>query len=393
MIIKKYVVSNMNEALILIRNELGKEAVIITQRKVRRKGISGFIKPKLIEVTAAIENSKKIRNTKELEEKKEENEQVAIEASINSIKKLMDNEISKKKEKKKDIEEKIENKKVEEKKNTEVQDLKTEILNIKNFLNQTLGEKEEKDYLKEFLETFDIDIKYYDEFKEEVININNKEETKEKIKEKLIKDINISEDKEIKGKVVLVGPTGVGKTTTIAKLAGKLSLKEGKRVGLITVDTYRIGAVDQLKIYAEIMDIQFKVVINGDEMEEAIKAMEDLDVVLIDSTGRSSKNIMQIRELKNLLSKANGDKTYLVLSSTTKNKDLENIIESYNTFDYDKVIVTKLDETTSYGALYNIQKESEKEIELLTLGQNVPEDIINASKEKLIDLIMLEESI
>ncbi|MGL4874740.1 MAG: flagellar biosynthesis protein FlhF [Clostridium sp.] len=390
MIIKKYVVSNMNEALILIRNELGKEAVIITQRKVRRKGISGFIKPKLIEVTAAIENSKKVRNTKELEEQKEKDERVDIEESINSIKKLMDNEISKKKEKEiKEVKQEV----FREKKNAEVEALKVEILNIKNFLNETLGEKDEKDYLKEFLETFDIDIKYYDEFKEDIININDKEEVKEKIKEKLKKDINVSGNKEISGKVVLVGPTGVGKTTTIAKLAGKLSLKEGKRVGLITIDTYRIGAVDQLKIYAEIMDIQFKVVMNGKEMEEAIKAMEDLDVVLIDSTGRSSKNIMQIRELKNLLSKANGDKTYLVLSSTTKNKDLKNIIESYNTFDYDKVIVTKLDETTSYGALYNIQKESNREIELLTLGQNVPEDIINSSKEKLIDLIMLEENI
>ena len=141
------------------------------------------------------------------------------------------------------------------------------------------------------------------------------------------------------------------------------------------------------------MDIDFKVVLNNKEMVEAVQAMKDLDVILIDSTGRSSKNIMQIKELKNLIGKAEVDSTFLVISGTTKNKDLKNIIEGYKGLEYNKIIITKLDETTSYGNIYNLQKLSGKPIRYLTVGQNVPDDIIDAKKEKVLDLLFLEEGI
>lgn len=389
MVIKKYLVSNMNEALTMIRSELGKNAVIITQRKVRKEGVLGIFKPKLIEVTAAVENSKIVRNTN-LDEKKD------MENSINSIKKLMEEKLSNKSIDDKKLNNKIYNNKLientNETSNEEVVKLRNEISDIKEILNKTLIKTEKIDYLHELLKELDIYEQFYDEFKEKIKNINDKEEVRNSLREIIDKEITIDTE-ELKGKIVLVGPTGVGKTTTIAKLAGKLALKEGKKVGLITVDTYRIGAVDQLKTYAEIMDIDFKVVLNNKEMVEAVQAMKDLDVILIDSTGRSSKNIMQIKELKNLIGKAEVDSTYLVISGTTKNKDLKNIIEGYKGLEYNKIIITKLDETTSYGNIYNLQKLSGKPIRYLTVGQNVPDDIIDAKKEKVLDLLFLEECI
>ena len=389
MVIKKYIVSNMNEALTMIRSELGKNAVIITQRKVRKEGVLGIFKPKLIEVTAAVENSKIVKNTN-LDEKKD------MENSINSIKKLMEEKLSNKSIDDKKLNNKIDNNKLientNETSNEEVVKLRNEISDIKEILNKTLIKTEKIDYLHELLKELDIYEQFYDEFKEKIKNINDKEEVRNSLREIIDKEITIDTE-ELKGKIVLVGPTGVGKTTTIAKLAGKLALKEGKKVGLITVDTYRIGAVDQLKTYAEIMDIDFKVILNNKEMVEAVQAMKDLDVILIDSTGRSSKNIMQIKELKNLIGKAEVDSTYLVISGTTKNKDLKNIIEGYKGLEYNKIIITKLDETTSYGNIYNLQKLSGKPIRYLTVGQNVPDDIIDAKKEKVLDLLFLEEGI
>lgn len=389
MVIKKYIVSNMNEALTMIRSELGKNAVIITQRKVRKEGVLGIFKPKLIEVTAAVENSKIVKNTN-LDEKQD------MENSINSIKKLMEEKLSNKSIEDKKLNNTIDNNKVieniNESNNKEVVKLRHEISDIKEILNKTLIKTEKIDYLHELLKELDIYEQFYDEFKEKIKNINDKEEVRNSLREIIDKEI-IIDTEELKGKIVLVGPTGVGKTTTIAKLAGKLALKEGKKVGLITVDTYRIWAVDQLKTYAEIMDIDFKVVLNNKEMVEAVQAMKDLDVILIDSTGRSSKNIMQIKELKNLIGKAEVDSTYLVISGTTKNKDLKNIIEGYKGLEYNKIIITKLDETTSYGNIYNLQKLSGKPIRYLTVGQNVPDDIIDAKKEKVLDLLFLEEGI
>lgn len=375
MVIKKYIVSNMNEALSMIRNELGKEAVIITQRKVRKKGLLGVFSPKLIEVTAAIENSKKLKSTKV-------NENKNIEDSIESIKKIINKDLKEKKI----IEE------PQKKENTEVDKIKEELNGIKEILNKTLLKKEVKNHLLDVVEEYDICKDIYDEFKNMENKILSKEEAVKYLKEKIDNEI-IEDLEEVQGTVVLVGPTGVGKTTTIAKLAGRLALKDEKKVGLITVDTYRIGAVEQLKTYAEIMDISFRVVLNGKEMEEAIEEMKNLDVILIDSTGRSSKNLMQIRELNNLVGKANPDSVYLVLSATTKTSDLKNIIEGYKCFDYKKIILTKLDETNTYGSIYNIQKISEKPIRFLTTGQNVPNDIIDTSKEKMIKLIFNEESL
>jgi flagellar biosynthesis protein FlhF len=381
MVIKKYIVNNMNEALTRIRHELGRDAVIISQRKIKIPGIIGFFKSKQIEVTAAIENySKENKGNK-----------VDINDSIKDLKRIMNNEIAEKKKSKEVTEEK-------KKKVTEIaidkdnSQLENEVKAMKVLLNKvienTTKDEPKKDELLELLEDTDIDLEFYNEFKEKLKEDNIKESLKQLIREEL----QIS-DEELKGNVVLIGPTGVGKTTTIAKLAGRLSLIEKKKVGLITVDTYRIGAVEQLRTYAEIMNIPFKVVITTKEMEQAVNSMSDCDVVLIDTTGRSSKNSMQISELRAFVEKAKADSISVVISATTKNKDIKTILEGYRELNYDKVIVTKLDETTTYGAIYNIQRSATKPLRYITTGQNVPDDIKVPTTEEVLGFIFGEESL
>ncbi|WP_244834849.1 flagellar biosynthesis protein FlhF [Clostridium sp. BJN0001] len=426
MIIKKYVANEMNEAMLKIRSELGKDAVIISQRKIRKKGIKGIFGGKLIEVTAAVENSNKEKKKKYQFKAASDKE---FEDSVLNFQKIMKNNFSKndeeeiaKEKEKSDFEKMIEkhnNKAIKEttekkeitaknddKSQSYIESVHKEVSEIKDLLNKAIVEKnsnqiksEDKDennsLYKEF-QKLDIDEEYINDLIDKVKNIKEnseeKKDPKEILSEALKEDINISSD-DLEGNVVLVGPTGVGKTTTIAKLAGRLSLVEKKRVGLITVDTYRIGAVDQLKTYAEIMNIPFEVVITAKEMEQAVEKMSNLDVVLIDTTGRSSKNIMQISELRTFITKTNPSKVEMVISSTTKNSDIKSILKGYEKLDYNNIIITKLDETTTYGCIYNICKEAEKPIQYMTIGQNVPDDMKVPEKDEIIRLILGEETI
>lgn len=382
MLIKKYLVKNMNEALTRIRYELGKDAIIISQRKVRESGIKGYFKPKLIEVTAALENNKIEKKNKFNVENKNE---IDFKDSLDSIKKIIDDRKDSKFDKSQQLNKEINL--------TNTDNIKEEVKEIKDLLNRVIkntNKEEEKDIVLEYLKDIDID----DELIKEVLTdkYDNIDEFKTYFKELLENEIQVCTE-SLSGKVVLVGPTGVGKTTTIAKLAGRLALIEKKKVGLITIDTYRIGAVEQLKTYAEIMNIPFKVVITLKEMENAVSELEDCDVILIDTTGRSSKNTMQISELRAFTQKVNADHIALVISGTTKNRDIQTIINGYSEIGYEKIIITKLDETSSYGCIYNIIKKAQKPIAYITTGQNVPDDIRMPLKSEISKLILGEETV
>ncbi|MEO6435976.1 MAG: flagellar biosynthesis protein FlhF, partial [Tepidisphaeraceae bacterium] len=145
--------------------------------------------------------------------------------------------------------------------------------------------------------------------------------------------------------VALIGPTGVGKTTTIAKLAAKLKLDENRRVGLITIDTYRIAAVDQLKKYADIIGSPLKVVASPDDLREAVASMRECDFVLIDTAGRSPKDTLKLNELKQFLDAANPQEVHLVLSSVVDRQSIDLAIERFRAVRLDKLIFTKLDES------------------------------------------------
>lgn len=383
MVIKKYLVKDMNEALTRIRYEMGKDAIIISQRKVRKPGFSGYFKPKMVEVTAALENNKIDKNSKY-----KKNDDIDINESINSIKKLM-------KDKTKELNKSSENKKEEITINPASIDdnIKDEVKEIKDLLNKVIkntAKEKEEDEVVSYLRDIDVEEALLEDLlRKEYDSLDKfKEDFKELIKE----DVKISTE-GLYGKVVLVGPTGVGKTTTIAKLAGRLALIDKKKVGLITIDTYRIGAVDQLRTYAEIMNIPFKVVITLKEMESAVDDLKDCDIILIDTTGRSSKNTMQISELRAFTQKIVPDCTMLVISGTTKNRDIDTILNGYSELNYEKLIITKLDETSTYGSIYNISKKSSKPIAYITTGQNVPDDIKSPSFEEIEKLILGEDNI
>lgn len=375
MIIKRYLVKDMNEAMTRIRYELGKDAIIVSQRKVKQSGIKGIFSPKLIEVTAALENDKAKK-----EEKKTEDE--SLKESVDTLKNIFKVSTGNLKSDQKAFE-------ASSLKTKENYLIDEEVKEMKSILGEILKNTKPKEDVDKFMKMVtDLDLN------PECVNELRQlwENSEEEFKEAIEKDINIFEG-NIEGRVVVVGPTGVGKTTTIAKLAGRLALIHNKKVGLITIDTYRIGAVEQLRTYAEIMNIPFKVVITIKEMEEAIKEMEDLDVVLIDTTGRSSKNSMQISELRAFVQKSEPNHTLMVISSTTKNADITTILNGYKKLYYDKVVITKLDETTTYGAIHTILKESKKPLAYFTTGQNVPDDIRVPSKKEIINLIFGEETI
>jgi flagellar biosynthesis protein FlhF len=188
--------------------------------------------------------------------------------------------------------------------------------------------------------------------------------------------------------VALIGPTGVGKTTTVAKLAANLKLRENRRVGLITIDTYRIGAVDQLKKYADILASSLRVVTSPEELKEAIKAMSDCEYVLIDTAGRAPNDSLKLHELKNFLSVAAPDEVHLVLSTTASQECIEHAIARFAEVRVDKIIFTKLDEAVHVGVILNVIRKVNKSLSYITTGQDVPDDIEVGKPKKLAQRIL-----
>ena len=178
--------------------------------------------------------------------------------------------------------------------------------------------------------------------------------------------------------VYFVGPTGVGKTTTIAKIASKLCLEEKKRVALLTGDTYRIAAAEQLRTYANILEIPFRIIYSPDEIEQALEEFHEYDYILVDTAGHSHHNEEQ-RNNTNAMIHSVDDKAecevYLVLSATTKYRDLIDIADTYKAMSDYKIIFTKLDETTAFGNLLNLRLYTGADLSYVTYGQNVPDDI------------------
>jgi len=188
--------------------------------------------------------------------------------------------------------------------------------------------------------------------------------------------------------VALVGPTGVGKTTTVAKLAANMKLKNNLRVGLVTIDTYRIAAVDQLKTYAEIIEVPLRTVLTPQEMHQAIYAMRGMDVILIDTVGRSQNDRLRLNQLRGFLTAADADEVHLVVSATANRRCVSNVLTQFCPLGANRVIITKLDEAEAYGVVLNVAESCKLPLSYVSAGQEVPDDINRADPHELASLII-----
>jgi flagellar biosynthesis protein FlhF len=187
--------------------------------------------------------------------------------------------------------------------------------------------------------------------------------------------------------VVLVGPTGVGKTTTIAKLAAIHKLLHKKSVGLISTDTYRIGAIEQLKTFAAIADIPMEVVYKPAELPGALRRFHGRDLVLVDTVGRSHRSKKEIAELGKYIDALNPDETHLVLSASTAPKAINDMVERFKVLKPNRLLFTKLDEAASLGPLLNVLSRQQLSVGYVTTGQRVPDDILAVEPAHLASMI------
>ena len=188
--------------------------------------------------------------------------------------------------------------------------------------------------------------------------------------------------------IALIGPTGVGKTTTLAKLAASFKLRHGRKVGLVTCDTYRIAAVDQLRTYANIIGLPLRVAITPAEMMQALHSLSHCDVILIDTAGRGQKDSGKLAELKQSLEAAEPHEVHLVLSSTSSEKVLLQEAQAFADVGADKVVLTKLDEAVSFGVLINVMQKIGKELSFITTGQEVPDHLEIGRPQRLAELVL-----
>jgi len=183
--------------------------------------------------------------------------------------------------------------------------------------------------------------------------------------------------------VALVGPTGVGKTTTVAKLAGEFSVCQGRKVGLITIDTYRIAAVQQLKTIADIVGVPLKTVLTTEELQAALADFRDKDMVIIDTAGRGQRDEFKMNELGAFVQAAHPDETHLVLAATARPKNLREVLGRFSQVGVDRLVLSKVDEAEGIGAAFTVAMESRLPVSYVTNGQDIPEDIEVADAVRL----------
>ncbi len=364
--IRKYITSDMKEGMARIKLDLGDDALILRSRKVRRKGLRGFFLPKQLEIVAAADPNSE-------------------DKALNG--KMLKNLVDKEKQMKIMAEE------LETLKST-VSDLSSVAVldSIVDPSSQGVSKKKSSIYWRSYLEHHDIDPSLL----EEIFGDAEIEAAKpgrmshsrmaEILKEKAAKRINCNSGCNSRTQI-FIGPTGVGKTTTLAKLAARLSLHENEKVGLLTIDHYRIGAVDQLHTYAEIMDLPLEVVMSPQDLFKVMVRLEGCDRILVDTAGRSTGNEEQINDLAAYIDMLAPADIHLVISATTRRQDVNYIAEQFKKLRYNHLIITKLDETMSYGAVLNSSYYTKMPLVYLTDGQRVPEDFKMASEVDLAGLL------
>ena len=345
--VKKYVGDTIQDTIFKVKADLGSDAIILNTRKYKKGGFLGLkiFGEKKVEVLAALEDDNSdVSNEKTLEE-------------IDKLKNMLNNmERERKKE------------------GTYEENLSPEIADIYNNLLEQ-GVKE--NIAQELIEDLKDD--------NEEINID---QLKNNIKSAIGNPAPINRGQSLKI-IAFIGPTGVGKTTTIAKLAAKFALQEELKVGMVTADTYRIAAVQQLETYSDIMNIPLEVVYSEKELKEVINGkFEDFDLIFLDTAGSSWTDKMQLGRLKNFTDKDLVTETHLLISLNTKTEDINKILDNFSTLEPDKIILTKVDEASKYGDIINLRNKYNLPYSYITYGQDVPDDIVEADTNKLFEYLL-----
>ncbi len=380
--VKKFQAPSMNEAVRMVKAELGNNAVIISTKRLKRSDNYGIFSRDWIEIEAAVDYNDNNYDTferKRIVESNRINNNNPLNEEINSLKKLLQEQIS------------------------HTQSVTNDMPQIKKMLSLLMkqsgvyqGDSLDDKFLSLYEDMVmqevseDIAYKIIENLSFELTEINglSLERLRKLLKIKMRSKIKIFTHTPSKSPniIAFIGPTGVGKTTTLAKIAAKYRLIDKKKVALFTFDTYRIAAVEQLKIYGEILKTPVVVVNKKLDFKEKLNTFKDYDYILIDTAGRSQKDSLHIKKLKEYL--RTPVVTHLVLSATTRNRDLDDIISRFSIVPFASLLFTKLDESSSYGNIYNKAFETGKPLSYFTTGQRVPEDIETASKDKLINSIL-----
>lgn len=393
MIIKKFQAKTEDEAVTQAKKELGENVVVMNVRMVKPKGLFKWFKSPIVEVMVAKEEETEAAHAKEQTEKMQTENLKDVIASIDKLRQLGEG-----------------SKELSEKKTLPAEEavLEERLENIQNLLEEKLKKQEDKTNEQEKEKAGEEKNNEMTEFIRLLYNTMIENEVHEKYANQMIDEVeqNFGENMQVEyvlshiyqkmvlkfGKVepitpaekkgpkviFFLGPTGVGKTTTLAKIASQFSVSGNKKIALFTADTYRISATDQLKTYANILGVPFHIIYSVDEMKSCLENYKEYDYVLIDTAGHSPNNVERRRDMNEFIHAFGGEvetEVYLVLSATTKYRDLVNITDTYTEITDYKMIFTKLDETTVLGNLLNLKIHTGAPLSYVTNGQNVPDDI------------------
>lgn len=413
MTINKFQGKTKEEAIEKARLEFGPSAVIMNVKEVKPKGFLSVFKSSTYEVTAAVEEKANISNPMSA---------LMPQAKMSNINLSADEKIDIPQPQRTPERESVPfsqtmlelSQRAAEQPVVEDKKFKERLDNLSDMLEQRLSVQEVEEPVRKTASAEELNFvrilystlvknevheKYVNQILDEVEKFirpgNNVDLILPNIYQKLILKFGQPKTIELSGKkpnvVFFIGPTGVGKTTTIAKIASKYKVEYNRKVAFITADTYRIAATEQLRVYANILDAPMSIVYTVEDINSAIEKYLDYDLIFVDTAGFSHKNEQQREDTKKLLNGINEDyrkEVYLVLSATTKYNDLMDIVDIYREISNYKLIFTKLDETSSYGNLLNIRLYADADLSYVTTGQNVPDDIEVFDTQKIVKQLL-----
>jgi len=420
--VKRYLVDSMPDALQQIRSDLGKNAVILNTKEIRARGLQGWLGKRKIEVIAAAEGSaEEAADSAAAAEAHAKPLQAAgaIKAAYNSAASLSrpmkprlaysaptaeanagtDPQDSGRKGAYPTAANSVPADSDSAREVLllgEIRQMKEMVRRLSTCLDPGIRQPEALRELGRRLESQDLDAELAQQILQEIAGEAGARELGRTeawalARGKLLNILGRSGRQSISGEnrvIHFVGPTGAGKTTTIAKLAAEQVLMHRRKVGFITADTYRISAVEQLKTYASILGAPLEVVYSPQDLPRALERLGDREMIFMDTAGRNYRSELYVSEWNALKRSLPSSETYLVLSLTSKYRDMKAIVENFRRFDLDTVLFTKLDETDSYGAVVNLLHEYPLRLSYGTVGQNVPDDIAELDAGMLADRIL-----